>query len=85
MAMTRMRYQANYLSNWKPGRRLRIQPAQISLLTGYFEDDPDWSFERKLEIAGLTGLSTAQVKKWNFDEKKRRGMETNSRKSRSSK
>ena len=40
----------------------------------YFEQDPDWDFRKKIEIATKLGLTAAQVKKWNYDEKKRRDM-----------
>ena len=42
----------------------------------YFERNYVWSIETKIEIGSKIGLSLCQIKKWNFDERKRRGLPT---------
>ena len=44
------------------------------MLLEFFDESPDWVFQKKIEIARKVGLNVAQVKKWNYDEKKRRSM-----------
>ena len=35
---------------WQPGRKVRIESDQLSILKRYFDINPNWSFEKKLEI-----------------------------------
>ena len=69
------------MKKWRPGKRIRIQPDQIDILKENFEKDANWSYDMKIEIGLKVGLNPTQVKKWNYDEKKRRGMATAARSS----
>ena len=49
-------------------RRSRKDEDQIEILKLHFEKNPNWS-KRKIEsLARVTGLTEAQVYKWNWDK-----------------
>ena len=50
------------------------------MLRANFDNDPIWNYDKKMEMGEEVGLMPGQVKKWNYDEKKRREMSTAPRK-----
>ena len=46
----------------------------------HFKRNPTWDYITKIGICEQLGMTLAQVQKWNWDNKKRLGMETSSRK-----
>ena len=74
MAKIREQYKESYLKDWRLGKKSRFSSDQVAILTEYFEQDYDWDFQKKMVIAKTIGLNLGQVKKWNYDEKSRRGM-----------
>ena len=74
MAKIREQYKESYLKDWRPGKCQRFSSDQVAILKEYFEQDHDWDFQKKMVIAKTIGLNLGQVKKWNYDEKSRRGM-----------
>ena len=73
LAKMRDHYKEKYVENWRLGRGQRFSSDQVAILTAYFEQEPTWDFQKKLEIAQKLGLYVCQVKKWNFDQRKRKG------------
>ena len=65
----REQYTNKFNLNWRPGRRQRFCDDQLAILLEYFERDPDWDFQKKIEIGFKISLNAAQVKKWNYDER----------------
>lgn len=51
-------------------RRKRKSKDQITYLSNEFLKSRDWDSAKVKELAKLTGLSTSQVYKWNWDQKK---------------
>ena len=74
MAKIREQYKESYLKDWRLGKKHRFSSDQVAILTEYFDQDHDWDFQKKMVIAKTIGLNLCQVKKWNYDEKRRRGM-----------
>ena len=70
----RRHYKQEYCNNWHSTKRQRFGFDQSAILLLYFEESPDWNIIKKIEIAQKIGLNIQQVKKWNYDEKKRRSM-----------
>ena len=66
----------SYMKKWKPGRRMRKNSDQMTVLTEYFNRNPNWSFAIKMEIASLIDMTPNQVSKWNWDQRKKLGMPT---------
>ena len=54
-------------------KRRRKTTDQILLLHQYFKKDPCWTSKSVLEIQSITGLSEAQIYKWGWDQKKKKG------------
>ena len=74
LAEIRQHYKHEHCNNWHPTKRQRFGYDQTAILLLYFEESPDWNCIKKIEIAQKLGLNIHQVKKWNYDEKKRRSM-----------
>ena len=71
-----MLLEQNYMKKWKPGRRMRKNSDQMTILTEYFNRNPNWSFATKMEIASQIDMTPNQVSKWNWDQRKKLGMPT---------
>ena len=53
-----------------------MKKSQIEILQRRFEENPDWDLEAKMLIAIEISMTQLQVAKWNWDERRRRGMTT---------
>ena len=58
------------------------RPVQMQILQDYFDNDPEWSFATKMEIASEIGMTPAQVSKWNLDQRRKQGLPTQRKKAR---
>ena len=52
-------------------KRNRKSSEQLQLLLKEYEKEPVWSKEFILELSKVTGLTTAQIYKWSWDQKKK--------------
>ncbi len=48
----------------------------MKILKSYFAENPEWSFTTKMEVANKIGMTVGQVSKWNWDMRKKMGMDT---------
>ena len=82
LAMARFRIEQKHLQNLQAGvgRKQKKSSIQIEALKMHFKRDPDWDYISKIEICEQLGMTLAQVQKWNWDNKKKLGMATSSRK-----
>ena len=58
----------------KEVRHKRKNTTQIKCLLEHFERNPVWNYQKKLHIAESLGMTLSQVSKWNWDERKKKGM-----------
>ena len=49
-------------------------------LVQYFNESPEWSMAKKIEIASEIGMTFQQVGKWNWDYRKKMGIATSRKK-----
>ena len=59
---------------------MRKNTDQLKVLLEYFEQKQVWDYPMKIAIAEELNMTLSQVSKWNWDHRKRLGMQTNSRK-----
>ena len=52
-------------------KRNRKSSQQVQLLLKEYEREPVWSKEFIVELSEVTGLTTAQIYKWSWDQKKK--------------
>ena len=60
--------------NWEEGgvkKRKRKSTAQIKLLKQQLDGEMNWTKEKIVHMARITGLSQSQVYKWCWDQKKK--------------
>lgn len=77
---TRLALDAKYLDQWEEGRRMRKKPEQMAALVKYFNECPEWSMAKKIEIADEIGMTFHQISKWNWDYRKKMGIATSRKK-----
>ena len=51
MAQMRLLLDQKYMERWQEGKRMRKKPDQMSILTKYFDKNPNWTYAIKMEIA----------------------------------
>ena len=73
---TRLKLEEKYIEQWEEGRRMRKKPQQMTILMKYFDENPTWSMAKKIQIADEIGMTFHQVSKWNWDQRKKRGIST---------
>ena len=49
---------------------------QFKILESKFINNPNWAYEEKVDLALQLNLTFIQVSKWNFDRKKKAGIDT---------
>ena len=76
----RLALEAKYLSQWEEGRRQRKKPGQMEVLIKYFNESPEWSMAKKIQIADEIGMTFHQISKWNWDYRKKMGIATSRKK-----
>mmetsp|Transcript_16279 Transcript_16279/g.11469 ORF Transcript_16279/g.11469 Transcript_16279/m.11469 type:complete len:101 (+) Transcript_16279:1024-1326(+) len=57
-------------------RRQRKNNNQRSALEAEYLQNSEWSFDKKRELAIKFGMSVNQVSKWNWDRRKKDGIDT---------
>ena len=67
MTKTRLALEQDYMAKWQEGRRIRKNSGQMEVLMQYFERDPNWPYQLKLQIASQIDMTPSQVSKWNWD------------------
>ena len=77
---TRLALDAKYLDQWEEGRRMRKKPDQMAALVKYFNESPEWSMAKKIQIADEIGMTFHQISKWNWDYRKKMGIATSRKK-----
>lgn len=75
----RLMLERNYMEKHKDGQRMMKRPYQQQVLHDYFQENPDWSYSTKVQIASQIGMTSNQVSKWNWDQRKKLGMSTQRR------
>jgi len=55
---------------------MRKSSAQIEQLLIHFERNPVWDFATKVALGDQLGMTLAQVSKWNWDHRKKLGIDT---------
>ena len=68
-----------YAQNWFYGRKMRKQPHHIKKLIDYFNMNPTWDYQTKVKIAEEIGMTFNQISKWNWDYRKKHGIQTKER------
>ena len=59
---------------------IRKRGDQRSSLQRAFDENPNWSYILKMKLASEIGMTISQVAKWNWDMRKKHGLEMNDRK-----
>ena len=57
------------------GKYIRKRVDQRSVLQKAFDENPNWSYPFKMKLATDIGMTLAQVAKWNWDMRKKHGLE----------
>lgn len=57
-------------------RRQKKTGDEKKILENEFKKDPNWSYQKKVDLALRLGFTFAQVSKWNWDMRKKEGIET---------
>ena len=76
LSQIRLALEQNYMINYRSDRRMCKRQDQKEILQEYFKEDPNWSYEKKMEIAVQIGMTPTQVSKWNWDERKKHNLPT---------
>ena len=58
------------------GKRMRKDKDQMEILVAEFEKSSKWSYKDKIRIAEQIGMTFHQVSKWNWDYRKKMGVDT---------
>ena len=53
----RLQLEQSYMNKWRPGHRIRKDRGQMDILMDYFNKDPNWTFETKMEIASRIDMT----------------------------
>ena len=76
LAEIRQEQDKKYMSNWREGHRMRKKKWQMEILREKFNDEPVWSYAKKMQIAEEIGMTVNQVSKWNWDERRLHNIST---------
>ena len=55
---------------------MRKNKNQMAILREKFDEEPVWSYSKKMQIAEEIGMTVNQVSKWNWDERRLHNMST---------
>jgi len=44
----RLMLEQQYMNQWQEGKRMRKNTAQMKILQGYFDKDPNWTYAVKM-------------------------------------
>jgi hypothetical protein len=61
-------------------RRQKKSGDEKKILENEFLKDPNWSYQKKVDLAIALGFTFAQVSKWNWDMRKKEGIEISRKK-----
>ena len=73
---TRLKLDQNYFEAWYEGKRIRKKPDHVTKLVNYFNQSPIWDYQLKVHIAEELGMTFNQVGKWNWDYRRKVGIQT---------
>lgn len=76
----RQKQEEAYMKKAQTGRRMRKNGEQMQVLLAEFEKSPKWSYEHAVQIGQRIGMTFHQVSKWNWDQRKLRGISTERKK-----
>lgn len=76
IAQVRLRQEQIYVQNAVEGKRMRKNKEQMKMLMDEFEKNYKWTYEHSVRIGELIGMTFHQVSKWNWDQRKKRGIPT---------
>jgi len=76
IAQVRLRQEQIYVQNAIEGKRMRKNKEQMKMLMDEFEKNYKWTYEHSVRIGELIGMTFHQVSKWNWDQRKKRGIPT---------
>ena len=76
LAETRIRIERQYHQDMREIRHKRKNNAQISVLLHHFKKQPVWDYAMKIAIGQSLGMTLSQVSKWNWDQRRKLGMDT---------
>ena len=72
----RIRQEQIYVSKAVEGKRMRKNKEQMKVLMEEFNKNYKWSYEQAVKISERIGMAYHQVSKWNWDQRKKRGIPT---------
>lgn len=76
----RIHAQQQSIDNAIEGRRQRKNPKQMEILEQEFELNPTkWTIAECVKIGDSIGMVRTQVSKWNWDQRKKMGIDTSRR------
>lgn len=78
--IVRDRLEQEYFEKMQEGKRMRKDREQMEILVSEFQRSNKWSYKDKIRIAEQIGMTFHQVSKWNWDYRKKMGIDTSRKK-----
>ena len=74
--MARSKLESQYLQSLTEGGKYKKNEKQVEALMEHFNKNPVWDLRTKILIAESLGMTIGQVAKWNWDHRKKLGLDT---------